>query len=156
MNWVDLELTAHEPVPASVPVRDEPSAVLRGSACRTEAGLFSEWARVLKFPVHFGRNWDAFHDCLAEKALWHFDPDRPPPAHPFTIRIENAAQLLIDAPAEVLVVLLDVLFDTAAVQRDDEDDGVYADGFRLRVLLRDTPGALPYLVERMRAAGLGR
>ena len=34
------------------------------SAVRDKAGLLQACARELKFPPHFGANWDAFSDCV--------------------------------------------------------------------------------------------
>ncbi|MFI5794559.1 barstar family protein [Streptomyces sp. NPDC051677] len=147
MNWADL--TSHDLPGEGV------AAVVRGNRCRTKAGLFTEWARALEFPAHFGRNWDAFHDCVSERALWHSDPDGPPPALPYTILVEEAAQLLVDASPRELKMLLQVLSDAATVQSDDEDADVYPDGFRLRLLLHDAPAALLDLAPRMRTAAPG-
>ncbi|MCF1598726.1 barstar family protein [Streptomyces muensis] len=147
MNWNWLRLTVPEPPGDSL------SAVVRGTDCRTRAGLFSAWARALEFPAYFGHNWDAFHDCVSEKALWHSDPDGPPPAHPLTILVEDAAHLLADAAPQDLTVLLQSLSDAATVQDGDEDAHAYPDGFRLHLLLHDTPAGLLELAGRMRQAG---
>ncbi|GGK74068.1 hypothetical protein GCM10010094_38730 [Streptomyces flaveus] len=148
MNW--LRLTVHEP-PGEP--EESLSVVVRGTDCSTRTGLFSTWARALEFPAYFGHNWDAFHDCVSEKALWHSDPDGPPPAHPLTILVEDAAQLLADAAPQDLTALLQSLSDAATVQDHDEDAGAYPDGFRLRLLLHDTPAGLVELAGRMREAG---
>ena len=121
MDWVELTM--------QVPPGEALSAVVRGTACRTRAGLFSEWASALEFPAHFGHNWDAFHDCVSEKTLWHSDPDGPPPVHPLTILVEDAARLLADAPHQDLETLLETLSDAATVQDGDEDACTYVHGF---------------------------
>ncbi|MEW2121827.1 barstar family protein [Streptomyces sp. NPDC005474] len=148
MHW--LELTVDEP-PGEIP-----PTVVQGADCRTRAELFSAWARALEFPGHFGHNWNAFHDCVSERALWHSDPDGPPPAGPLTILVEDAALLLTDAHSSELHVLLQSLSDAATVAADDEDAGVYPDSFRIHVLLHDTPHRLRVLARRVQAAAPDR
>jgi hypothetical protein len=41
-------------------------ATLDGRRCRTKRALLDEVARVLGFPAHFGRTWDALEDCLTD------------------------------------------------------------------------------------------
>jgi hypothetical protein len=39
---------------------------LDGRRCQTKRTLLDELARVLQFPAHFGRTWDALEDCLTD------------------------------------------------------------------------------------------
>jgi RNAse (barnase) inhibitor barstar len=36
------------------------------SGARDKESLLDRFAKALRFPAHFGRNWDAFHDCLCD------------------------------------------------------------------------------------------
>ncbi|GIF95995.1 barstar family protein [Catellatospora citrea] len=83
-------------VTAAAPPDD--ASVVDGRACRTRSGLFAEFARALRFPDHFGRNWDALADCLRDTA------GGPGPA----VRVGHAEDLLIGAP-ELTAILLEVL-----------------------------------------------
>ncbi|POM27765.1 Barstar (barnase inhibitor) [Actinomadura rubteroloni] len=80
-----------DPVPADLDGRD----------CRTRAALFTEAARALAFPDYFGRNWDAFADCLR-------DLDRS------SLTVAHADELLADEDPRQLAILLDVLADASA------------------------------------------
>ena len=65
--WVHLLVAGHDALgtlPASPPgfvVR-----TLDGRRCRTKGALLDELDRVLGFPPHFGRTWDALEDCLTD------------------------------------------------------------------------------------------
>ena len=37
-----------------------------GRNCETKSSLFSEFAGRLNFPDYFGRNWDAFDECMQD------------------------------------------------------------------------------------------
>jgi hypothetical protein len=91
---------------------------------------------------------------LLEATLWHADLDgSPPSARPLTILVEDASRLLADARPRDLAILLGALSGAATVADGDEDAGVYRGGFRLWLLLHDTPDQLRVLARRIQAAG---
>jgi len=65
--WVHLVVTDDDEPPA-LP-EPPPGFVVRtldGGRCRTKRSLLADMARVLAFPAHFGRTWDALEDCLTD------------------------------------------------------------------------------------------
>jgi RNAse (barnase) inhibitor barstar len=89
--WVHL-LVGDRPgsLPASPPGFLE--ATLDGRRCPTKRALLDEVARVLGFPPHFGRTWDALEDCLTD-LTWL-------PASGYRLVITAADRLLARSPAQ--------------------------------------------------------
>lgn len=79
----------------------EGAIMIDGRACRDRAGLFTEFATVLDFPGYFGRNWDAFADCLRDAA-----DDRD-----LLLYVTHSAELLADEPLR-LGTLLEIMGET--------------------------------------------
>ncbi|MET8980068.1 barstar family protein [Streptomyces sp. NPDC004539] len=123
-----------------IPTRRE----VRGSRCGTLQGLFTEWAAALRFPDHFGHNWDAFADCLRDTLTNASLPTAGPDAPRLTLVLREADGLLVDEPDTTLAVLLSILDDTAGA-----DSGAP----RLLLLLDGTPDGLSRLAGRMTDAG---
>ncbi len=42
--------------------------IVDATRCATSSELFDEWAAALEFPDYFGRNWDAFDECVTNLA----------------------------------------------------------------------------------------
>ena len=127
----------HPPEPREDPTNgDDPArpdttrVVLSGSAARTRSGLYDALDAALDLPGHFGRNWDALADVLAERL----------DAGPLTLVVADAAELLAEEPPAQLGTLLDVLGGVAAGAHES-----------LRVVLCDTPARLPALRSRLTA-----
>ncbi|MEW9527462.1 barstar family protein [Microbispora sp. NPDC049125] len=96
--------SAARPLPHWLTVSTSPApAVVDGRACRTRAAFFEEVARVLRFPGHFGRNWDALADSLRDVTR----------AGAVTLIVDNAEELLSAEPSEQFATLLDILADAA-------------------------------------------
>ncbi len=82
--------------------------VIDGEAARTAAELMDLFATAFEFPEYFGRNWNAFYDCLT-------DLDWCPPEG-YVVVVSSAHAVMADEPAHPefkepseLAVLLDVL-----------------------------------------------
>ncbi|GAA3741291.1 hypothetical protein GCM10022225_25870 [Plantactinospora mayteni] len=130
----DVVLPRWLTVSADPPARD--ATVLGGAGSRTRAALFTEWAARLGFPDYFGRNWDAFEECLTDLVA----------ERPRTLVVTDPTELLADEPPEQLGVLLAVL-DTIAADTTDPSGGP-----GLRVLLHAGPGDSAGLRRRIGAA----
>jgi len=76
--------------------------VIRGSKCRSAAGLFAEVAEALEFPDYFGHNWDALEECLADFE-WL-------PAKGYVLCYTNAESILPD-DEEDFATFLEVMSD---------------------------------------------
>jgi hypothetical protein len=89
--WVHLCILpeAHPPGTAAGSLPGGVVKRIEGGRCATKAGLLSEFARVLEFPPYFGKNWDAFEECLTDLS-WM-------PAAGYLIVITNAEQVLPDS-----------------------------------------------------------
>jgi hypothetical protein len=66
--WVVLLSTSEFRVQSSWRTRlaDACIRTIDGGKCVTKRALFAEFKRQLKFPPYFGRNWDAFEECLTD------------------------------------------------------------------------------------------
>ncbi len=73
---------------------------VRGSRCRTSAGLFDELAAVLQFPDYFGGNWSALHDSLYDFQV---------PADAVILVFSNFSQVLSAEKGEELGLLIEEL-----------------------------------------------
>ena len=81
-------------------------ALLDGAEARDKASFMAALARALRFPDHFGANWDAVVDCLGELEARR---------EPTFLVIAHGAELLADAPAE-LEQFLSVIGELAALK----------------------------------------
>lgn len=60
--------------------------VISGKSCRTKQSLFRRFAEALKFPDYFGKNWDAFEECVNDLDWLG--------AHGFVVIVSDAEALL--------------------------------------------------------------
>ncbi|MFC4062338.1 barstar family protein [Planomonospora corallina] len=118
------------PLPHWLTISTGPApAVVDGRACRTRAAFFEEVARALRFPAHFGRNWDALTDCLRDVTARDGI---------VALVVEHAEDLLAADPPGRFATLLEILAESA-------EDG-------LAVTLCATPGHDVPLRDRVTAA----
>jgi RNAse (barnase) inhibitor barstar len=67
--------------------------LIRGRKAETKGQFLDEIAAALQFPPHFGENWDALHDCLADLSWIYADA--------IVLCIADADRLLAKAPGEL-------------------------------------------------------
>lgn len=76
--------------------------VLRGEKCRTKQEFLDEVAAAFQFPYYFGKNWDAFDECINDLGDWL-------PAHNYLALVTNAEELLFEEPFKEFETLTRIL-----------------------------------------------
>jgi hypothetical protein len=64
---------------------------LDGKKCITKNGLFKEFQTKMSFPNYFGKNWDAWNDCMGDLRWINNNSDGPKQSH--FILIFNAERI---------------------------------------------------------------
>lgn len=75
---------------ADAPALPETPHVVDGTAMTDLAGVYSQFATAWAFPDYFGRNKDAFDDCMRDLA-----------GSPLITEITDAQRLLLDEPRQL-------------------------------------------------------
>ena len=65
--------------------------IIDGEKCKTEQDLFNEYATVLNFPSWFGKNWNAFDECIGQYVYNEDDKNKP-----IYVYIKNIEMILSD------------------------------------------------------------
>jgi hypothetical protein len=99
---------------------------LNGRAIASKADFLAACARAMRFPSYFGRNWDAFEECITDLS-WL-------PAAGYVLLYEAPNYFAADQPREWQTAFA-VLGDATAYWRDK--------GVPFYVLLRKSGGAAP-------------
>jgi hypothetical protein len=94
--------------------------VVRGRKMRTLEGLYNEFAAALQFPLYFGKNRDAFYECVAELA-------NLPPGEGYVVTITEPDQVLVDSGVEALGWLAGSLASAAEGWRQTVELGEWWD-----------------------------
>jgi RNAse (barnase) inhibitor barstar len=113
--------------------------LLDGAQARDKSSLMTAIARVLRFPDHFGHNWDALADCLDE-LHWRDQP--------MVLIIDHGDELLADAPGGEIDTFLSVLDEAFAPNPELPLS-------RLKVVVAGTPSAPVLAHARKRGMPVG-
>lgn len=83
-----------------------------GSKCKTKKQLFKQFSKQFQFPSYFGKNWDAFNDCMTDLDwldataytlyIAHLDELLPTNDNDFTIFIELLEVIIIEWSSTLL------------------------------------------------------
>jgi RNAse (barnase) inhibitor barstar len=105
--------------------------VVRGLRMQSKERLLDEFAAALQFPLYFGRNWDAFEECMAD-LQWL-------PAKAYVLVVSDAGSLLKMEPANSAVVLFEILDRVSREWSEGKlpDTNVQQEPVLFHVLLQD-------------------
>jgi len=116
---------------------------VRGRKARHVADFFNECAAALQFPLYFGENWDAAHDCLADLAWLRADG--------LVVCVTDAGHLLDAAPAEQVQRFVTVLNSAAHGWNQPKPPKA---GKPFHLVLQALPSEEAPLLKRWQAAGM--
>jgi len=106
-------------------------------------GVFDEFAACLQFPHYFGRNWNAFIDCVQDLE-WL-------PSSAFVLIIRDARRLLENGDPDELALFSRILVES-------EESLAQSNEFRreraLHAVLHVLPGEIDALDSRLRDVGV--
>src|SRR5262245_25584003 len=117
--------------------------VVRGRKSATEKTLFDECAAALQFPLYFGDNWDALHDCLGDLDWLNVEA--------LVLIIADASHLLEKASVEEFQQFFRILEEAAKQWRQP---GGASKGRPYHVVLHAAPGEETAMLSRCKSAGL--
>lgn len=95
------------------------SRTLRGDKMRNVQGLFDEFFAAFQFPYYFGRNWNAFIECLGEM-------DYINPGKGIVMLLHRPEELLADSPRD-RVVFSEVLTHISKMYSEAIEYGEWSD-----------------------------
>ena len=90
----------------------------------------TEFSTKLEFPSYFGRNWDAFEDCLRDFGWRPLDQ----PCGGYAILVRNAEELLIESPVDY-ATFIDLINKAGEHWATPSFDGIHRGGVAFHVLL---------------------
>jgi hypothetical protein len=117
--------------------------VVRGRRATTKAALLDECAAALQFPLYFGENWDALHDCLGDLDWLNVEA--------LVLIIADTSHLLARASAEEFQQFFRILEEAAKHWRQP---GGSTKGRPYHVVLHAAPGEETALLSRCKSAAL--
>jgi RNAse (barnase) inhibitor barstar len=114
--------------------------VLRGINMSDREAMFNEFAGCLQFPHYFGRNWNAFIDCMRDLEWLPFKG--------FVIAVSDAHQLLVAGEPDEFKLLVRVLAECSeGMSRSDE----FREARSLHLVLHALPRHASELTKRLAA-----
>lgn len=113
--------------------------LVEGRRCQTKGELLAHLAEQLRFPSHFGHNWDALYDSLSD-----LDPR---PKDQIVILVDDADALVEDEPNQ-LATALNLLSDAAGTRDETSPE------LGLKFVFRVPGGEKSRLLKAARASRL--
>ena len=117
--------------------------VVRGSRMESKELLLDEFAAAFQFPMYFGRNWDAFEECMAD-LQWL-------PGKAYLLIISNASSLLKLGSKNDSVIFFKILNRISQQWANGELPNVGADRdlIPFQTVLQDSASGIQELIDEL-------